>query len=1131
VLFCLESVFNNPILTKFHIYPFSQNYDVLLGHETLKHINAKINFENNKLEYTNGSKDIVLEQNTPITIEPGLNVINIPVKQCNTIGLIKERQIGKCKILEGLVNVRNYECNCVIESPERTVFYPTPMEIDEVEIVKKNKNIDKNNLDELENLVRTDHMNEDERIAILNLIKKYSQIVKFANEPLGSTNLLKHTIKTKNDDPIYSRNYRYPIAFKKDIKIEIDKLLKDNIIRPSNSPYNSPVWIVPKKPDASGKRKVRLVIDYRKLNNNTIDDKFPLPNIEDLLGKIGRATYFSALDLASGFHQIEVEPESIPKTAFSTEDGHYEFLRMPFGLKNAPPTFQRAMNIIFAHMPNVLVYMDDIIIFSDNLTEHLKHLESVFKQLSHFNLKLQLDKTEFFKRELLYLGHVISEEGIKPNPLKLAAIKEFPLPKNAKEIKQFLGLTGYYRKMIRDYAKIAKPLTQALRKDVPVNIKDREYIKAFNHLKELLQNEPILKLPDFSKSFILTTDASNFALGAVLSQNHSNHDLPVAYASRTLNRQEVNLSTIEKELLSIVWACKHFRPYLYGRKFIIQTDHKPLQWLNNLKEPNSKLMRWKLTLEEFDFDIRYIEGRSNKVADALSRVEIPNEPDVHMVDSVDLNPDEVLDNFLKSENNDECNDDTFSLITIHSQESSNDLCAIMDQDRIVNIEQNQIILEKGTSCHKYEKIFNKNRITIYLSNRIDLNCNLDSISKYLKPNTTYGILNKTNNDTLLNDFKELILENFDTIKLKIYKKINLDIVDLEEQKTLVENYHCAKTYHRGINENYSQIRKRYYWPSMLNDVTRYVNNCNTCQQIKYERKPIRLEYKETPTPCKPFDRLQIDTFHYDGTKILTIIDTFSKRLTAYTLKTLNQNEIKRKLLNYLALFPIPQTIQMDNGTEFNNSTIKNLLLSYKIEPYYVSANHSDSQGLIERSHSTLLELLNIVRKEERNISIKDALDLSIIAYNNTLNQKHKLTPNEMTYGIGKIDFLNDINGIEMLEMNAKENTDRLSLLHKVIKERIIKEKQERTEKLNKDREKTPELRENENIMLKATHHRKAKEKYFKAKHKNPNIAITKRMSFKYHPSRLKRPRKLRENPSVSGKNEDPSPNSGNADSE
>lgn len=431
-------------------------------------------------------------------------------------------------------------------------------------------------------------------------------------------------IRTKDEIPVYTKTYRYPEVHRKEVSEQIQKMLKQGIIRPSFSPWSSPIWIVPKKKDASGTQKWRLVIDYRKLNEKTIGDKYPIPNIADLLDRLGRCQYFSTLDLASGFHQIEVSQDSIEKTAFSTDNGHFEFLRMPFGCKNSPATFQRTMDHVLRGLKNhiCLVYLDDIIIYSVTLVEHINNLKSVFDRLREARFKVQLDKSEFLKKEVSYLGHVVTTEGVKPNPEKLSAIKLYPIPKTPKEVKTFLGMMGYYRKFIKDFAKITKPLTSSLKKGARINVDNKEYKEAFELCKNLLTNEPILQYPDFNKPFVLTTDASNYAIGSVLSQGPIGSDLPIAYASRTLNDHEINYATIDKELLSIVWSVNHFRPYLYGRKFKIITDHKPLQWLFNVKEPSSRLLRWRLKLEEYDYELVYKKGTLNTNADALSRIEL-----------------------------------------------------------------------------------------------------------------------------------------------------------------------------------------------------------------------------------------------------------------------------------------------------------------------------------------------------------------------------------------------------------------------------------------------------------------------------------------------------------------------------
>jgi hypothetical protein len=397
-------------------------------------------------------------------------------------------------------------------------------------------------------------------------------------------------------------------------------MLKDEIIQPSQSAWNFPILVVPKKLDASGKRKWRICVDFRKLNDVTVGDSFPIPNIQDILDRLGRARYFSALDCASGYYQVPVAEEDRVKTAFSTATSHFEFLKMLFGLKSAPSTFQRLMNRVFLGLigTRCFVYLDDIVLFAETLQEHNERLREVFERLRQFNLKIEPDKCEFLKTEISYLGHIVTGEGVRPDPNKVRAIKDFPIPKNATDVKSFLGLAGYYRKFIPQFSKIAKPLNDLLKKNHLWSW-EQEQRDSFRSLQTALTQEPVLQYPDFTKPFVLTCDASGYAIGAILSQGKIGHDKPISFASRTLNKAEQNYSTIEKELTAIVWACRHFRPYLLGRTFTIVTDHKPLTWMFSVKDPSSRLLRWRLLLEEFDYTIEYKAGSKNVNADALSR--------------------------------------------------------------------------------------------------------------------------------------------------------------------------------------------------------------------------------------------------------------------------------------------------------------------------------------------------------------------------------------------------------------------------------------------------------------------------------------------------------------------------------
>lgn len=469
-------------------------------------------------------------------------------------------------------------------------------------------------------LLRLEHLNEEEKLNVTRLVTNHAERFQLPEERLGSTNTLKHRILTTDDRPINVKQYRYPQIHKEEIQRQVDEMLEKGIIEPSKSPYNSPLWIVPKKNDSLGNKKWRLVIDFRSLNEKTIGDAYPLPNIVDILDQLGSAKYFSIFDLASGFHQILMSKTDKHKTAFSTPYGHFEYNRMPFGLRNAPATFQRLMDQVLTGLQGIelFVYLDDIVIYARSLEEHAIKFQRLMKRLEEANLSLQPDKCEFLKKEVAYLGHIITENGVRPDPGKIEAVRNYPIPTTRKNIKQFLGLAGYYRRFIENFSKIAKPLSDLTKQSSTFEWKQRQQ-EAFDKLREALCSTPILQYPNFNEPFVITTDASGYAIGAILSQGKIGQDLPIAYASRVLNGAETRYSPTERELLALVYAVKHFRPYVYGRRFTLVMDHKPLEWLNSVADPTSRLMRWRLKLAEYEYQIKYKPGKQNKNADALSR--------------------------------------------------------------------------------------------------------------------------------------------------------------------------------------------------------------------------------------------------------------------------------------------------------------------------------------------------------------------------------------------------------------------------------------------------------------------------------------------------------------------------------
>ena len=459
-----------------------------------------------------------------------------------------------------------------------------------------------------------DRLTATEKAQLMELLKEFDDV--FQNRP-GLTSMAEHRISTGDSPPIRLPPYRIPHAYRNAIRDEINQMLEEGIIEPSSSAYSSPIVLVTKKD-----KSLRLCVDYRKLNKQSQPDAYPMPRIDDLIDGLGRSHYISTLDLTKGYWQVPLAVEDRPKTAFVTPHGLYQFKVMPFGLQGAPATFQRLMDRVIAGLSEFTsTYLDDVIIFSETWEEHLQHIRATLERLRKAGLTVKAKKSQFGADHCTYLGHIVGGGIIQPDTGKVEAVRDFPIPTTKKQLRTFLGLSGYYRRFIPQYSTIASPLTDLTKKSAPNDIEwTADCDHAFQRLKSLLCTAPILASPDFDRQFLLQTDASDRGIGAVLSQVDDNGiERPVAYYSKKLLPREERYSVIEKECLAIKSAIAAFQVYLLGRPFKIQTDHRALIWLNQLKDKNSRLTRWSLSLQPFKFEVTHRVGTDNSNADALSR--------------------------------------------------------------------------------------------------------------------------------------------------------------------------------------------------------------------------------------------------------------------------------------------------------------------------------------------------------------------------------------------------------------------------------------------------------------------------------------------------------------------------------
>ncbi|CAL1394368.1 unnamed protein product [Linum trigynum] len=443
------------------------------------------------------------------------------------------------------------------------------------------------------------------------LIAEYGSVFATPNE-LPPRREVDHRIPLREGAAAVNvRPYRYAHHQKAEIERQVQEMLASGLIRPSSSPFSSPVLLVKKK-DGTW----RFCTDYRALNSATIRDRYPIPTVDDMLDELYGAKYFTRLDLRAGYHQIQMDEADVHKTAFRTHNGHYEYLVMPFGLCNAPSTFQAAMNDLFRLVlrKHVLVFFDDILIYSRTWDDHLEHVKTTLALLRQHHYYVKFSKCAFGLQELEYLGHLISDRGVRVDPKKVQAMTEWPIPKNVTALRGFLGLTGYYRKFVKNYGEIARPLTDLLRKGGFRWTPAADH--AFSALKEALVSTPTLAMPNFDLPFVIEADASGKGVGAVLSQQGH----PIAYMSKTLGPAKEAWSTYRKEMYAITQAVQQWRPYLLGQKFHIYTDQRSLKYLLDQRVATPDQHKWVSKLLGFDYELHYRTGASNRAADALSRM-------------------------------------------------------------------------------------------------------------------------------------------------------------------------------------------------------------------------------------------------------------------------------------------------------------------------------------------------------------------------------------------------------------------------------------------------------------------------------------------------------------------------------
>ena len=780
------------------------------------------------------------------------------------------------------------------------------------------------------------HLNADARQKLEGVIREFADTFALTDDELGNTHVITHTIDTGSSPPIRQPPRRIPFSLRGKVEEMIAAMLKKGVVQPSSSPWASPIVLVAKKDGST-----RFCVDYRRLNAVTKMDVYPLPRIDDSLDLLAGNKYFTTLDLASGYWQVRVEESDREKTAFTTHNGLYEFVVMPFGLCNAPATFQRLMeNILHGLVGKIcLVYIDDILVMGTTLEEHLENLRTVLTRLHQSGLRLKPSKCHLLQQEVEYLGHRVSAAGVMTDPSKAEAVRVFPVPTDVKPLRSFLGLASYYRRFIPNFSVVASPLFQLTKKGAVFQW-DQACQKAFDELKRLLIDAPVLAFSDFSLEFILETDASGIGLGAVLAQEHPDGTThPIAYASRTVQPHERNYGITELEALAVVWSVKHFRQYLYGHKCHIFTDHEALKALLNTPHPSGKLARWGLLLQELDLTIHYVPGKKNPRADALSRSPL-SVPDSSTYLPV------VAATAVDSE---------------HAQGGDCTSAELRDRQRDDPQLRKMIeLLEQGI----------------------------------LPPDPAEARLLATTSDQYV--VSEGILYH-----LGRDKTLHLVPPTMDRKKLYLEAHGGRFGAHLGDVKVHEMLARHYWWPKMRNDITSWTRSCLTCatRRVSQAVKPLL-----SPIPVSgPFDRVGVDVVQLPmsarGNRYAVVfMDYLTKWPEVYATRDQSAYTIAKLLVEgVITRHGVPSVLLSDRGSAFLSKLLKEVYELMGIKKANTTAYHPQTDGLVEQFHCTLLDMLAKTGKQSGK-DLDTCLPFVLFAYRASQQASTGESPFYLLYG-------------------------------------------------------------------------------------------------------------------------------------
>ena len=823
-----------------------------------------------------------------------------------------------------------------------------------------------------------EHLTEIQRNEVINLVKEFSSQFSKSEFDIGRTSMTKHTIDTGNSPSFRQPLRRHPIKLLPIIDHHVEEMLKNRVIKPSVSEWCSNVVMV-RKSDGTW----RFAVDMRQLNSLTLKDSYPLPRIDSCLDALGGSVYFSTLDLRQGYWQVPMEEDSARKTCFQTRKGTFQFEVLAYGLCNAPACFERLMDRVLCGLTwqSCLVYLDDVLIFAPTFEEHLARLRLVLQRFQEANLKLKPNKCRLFQSQTKFLGNIVSAEGVKPDPEKVEAVRDWPVPRNLTEARGFVALAAYYRRHIANFAQLARPLYDLTKKNQRF-IWGEAQQRSFMTLKEKLTTAPVLSSPIDNGEYVLDTDCSDLSAGAVLQQRQHGELKVIAYASRVLNEAERNYCTTRKELVAMIFGLKQFRHYLLLTDFIIRVDHAALRALMTTPEPVGQAARWLDFLADYRFTIVHRPGVSHANSDSLSR-----------------RPCE-------------------------RQGSDCLQCA----SKLPNI---------GTGRDTRSRTSKTPSVRVVMSNLYSLSAEIKNreLRRPVSGNTenrlsVTTIIQEQDNDEVIHEIKSWLQQNYvptwedvasaspeiqhlwsqlETLELNngiLYRKfLQPDgrqkylqlIVPSSLRQAVLELVHGSKAAgHLGVNKTIARLMQYGYWQGWRRDVDLYVHRCPTCNRYRHTNR-----YKQGPLQPLPISsvgqRLHVDLMgpfvksqHYKY--LLSVICPFTKYLVCVPIADKSAINVAKAIVkNVFLVYGTSELLFSDMGREFCNEILDNVCRLLDIQRSTTTGYRPSSDGAVERVQATISSIFaKMVQANQRNWA--DLTPFVTFAYNTAIHSVTRYSP-------------------------------------------------------------------------------------------------------------------------------------------